>query len=75
VPNYDAGTTGTAGTSGGTAGRTGAGGSTSTGSGGGGGGKITPASGCRCGAVPLPGGAGWAALLACAALLARRRSR
>ena len=37
--------------------------------------KISPSSGCRCDAIPTPAGAGWAALLACAALFARRRPR
>lgn len=72
VPDYDASIpTGTAGS-----GFTGAGGgSSATGSAGSGGGKISPSNGCRCDAVPAPGGAGWAALLVCAALFARRRSR
>jgi hypothetical protein len=69
MPNYDAGLpNGTAGT-----GFTGAGGGNGSAGNGGVPEKISPSSGCRCDAIPTPGGAGWATLLACAALFARRR--
>jgi uncharacterized protein (TIGR03382 family) len=55
---------------------TGAGGSSAgtAGTSGGGGAKISPSNGCRCDAVPSAGAAGWAALLALAALFSRRRA-
>jgi len=73
VPNYDAGLSGAAGTGG--LGTGSAGSTSSTGSAGSSGQKVSPSNGCRCDAGPGAPGAGWLTLLACAFLLARRRSR